>query len=82
MRKHSIKHTRLNGEVMKEISSIIRTEIKDPREKNILILRYGLNGKPPLTQNEVAKRYGISRSYVSRIETKILRGLRKKFESD
>ena len=58
------------------------SEIKDPREKNILILRYGLNGKPPLTQNEVAKRYGISRSYVSRIETKILRGLRKKFESD
>ena len=57
------------------------SEITDPREKNILILRYGLNGKPPLTQNEVAKQYGISRSYVSRIETKILRGLRKKFES-
>ncbi len=35
MRKHSIKHTRLNGEVMKEISSIIRTEIKDPRVGNM-----------------------------------------------
>lgn len=37
-----------------------------PREREIIVLRYGLNGKPPLTQREVAKQCGISRSYVSR----------------
>ena len=55
-------------------------ELKDPREKNILIMRYGLDGKEPMTQNEIAKIYGISRSYVSRIETKALKKLRRKFE--
>ena len=57
-------------------------EIKDPREKEILILRYGLRGQPPKTQNEIAKTYGISRSYVSRIETKSLKKLRKRFETE
>ena len=38
----------------------------DPREQQILTLRYGLYGTIPLTQREVAKRLGISRSYVSR----------------
>ncbi len=56
-------------------------EMTDEREKTILVLRYGLNGKRPLTQNEVAKLYGISRSYVSRIETKALKKLRAKFDS-
>ena len=56
-------------------------EMTDERDKTILVLRYGLNGKRPLTQNEVAKLYGISRSYVSRIETKALKKLRAKFDS-
>ena len=47
------------------------------REKEIIINRYGLNDKDELTQKEIAKKLGISRSYVSRIEkralTKILR---------
>ncbi len=47
------------------------------REKEIIIKRYGLNGKDEITQKEIAKELGISRSYVSRIEkralTKILR---------
>lgn len=47
------------------------------REKEILIQRYGLNGYDEVTQKEIAKHLGISRSYVSRIEkratTKILR---------
>ena len=47
------------------------------REKEILIKRYGLDDKDELTQKEIAKELGISRSYVSRIEkraiTKILR---------
>ena len=55
-------------------------EIEDPREKEIVILRYGLRGTAPMTQNEIAKLYGISRSYVSRIETKALKRLKKRFE--
>ena len=46
------------------------------REKDILVLRYGLNCKKPLTQKDVAKKLGISRSYVSRIEKRILEELR------
>ena len=57
-------------------------EIEDPREKEIIILRYGLRGCAPLTQNEIAKRYGISRSYVSRLETKTLKKLKKRFENE
>lgn len=57
-------------------------EIEDPREKNIIIMRYGLNCKKPKTQNEIAEMYNISRSYVSRIETKVLKKLRKRFESE
>jgi|GEM_PF-544614 len=47
------------------------------REKQVILLRYGLNGNPPLRQREVAKLLGISRSYVSRIETKALGKLQK-----
>lgn len=56
-------------------------DIKDERERSILILRYGLNGKKPLTQNQIAEMFGISRSYVSRIETRCLKKLRKRFEN-
>ena len=44
----------------------------DPREQKIIVLRYGLNNKKPLTQREVAELLNISRSYVSRIEKKVL----------
>lgn len=47
----------------------------DTRERDILILRYGLSGYPPLTQREVAAQRGISRSYVSRLETRAIRKL-------
>lgn len=50
------------------------------REKEILILRYGLHGKEPLTQREIAKIRGISRSYVSRLEKKAVDKLRKEFD--
>lgn len=50
------------------------------REKEILILRYGLGGMPEATQSEIGLRLGISRSYVSRIEKKALSKLREKFE--
>lgn len=52
----------------------------DKREKQIIILRYGLYGKKPMTQREVAKKLGISRSYVSRIEKKAISTLKKKLE--
>ncbi len=42
--------------------------VLSPRERQIVILRYGLRGGRPLTQREVADRLKISRSYVSRIE--------------
>lgn len=46
------------------------------REKEILILRYGLYGGREVTQREIAERFQISRSYVSRIEKKALKKLR------
>ena len=49
------------------------------REKEIIVLRYGLMGYLPKTQREVAKHLGISRSYVSRIEKKALEKLRRAF---
>ncbi|MCQ4022130.1 MULTISPECIES: RNA polymerase sporulation sigma factor SigK [unclassified Ruminococcus] len=52
------------------------------RERTIIILRYGLNNTKPLTQREVAQMLKISRSYVSRIETKALGKLRKCFEKE
>ena len=53
--------------------------LKD-REKKILELRYGLGGHKPKTQNEIAKMMGISRSYVSRIETKAINKLAKEIK--
>ncbi|MBQ8207113.1 MAG: RNA polymerase sporulation sigma factor SigK [Clostridia bacterium] len=47
------------------------------RERKIIILRYGLSGKEPMPQREVAERLGISRSYVSRIEKGALEKLRE-----
>ncbi len=57
-------------------------EINNERDKTIIILRYGLNNKKPLTQREVANMLNISRSYVSRIEKRILNELKYKFESE
>ncbi len=44
----------------------------DPRERSVVRMRYGMDGGDPMPQREVAKRLGISRSYVSRIEKKAL----------
>ena len=57
-------------------------EIENKREKELIILRFGLDGKEPKTQNEIAQMYGISRSYVSRLETKILKKLKRRFERE
>ena len=50
-----------------------------PREKEIIVLRYGLLGYQPKTQREVARYFGISRSYVSRIEKKALEKMKEAF---
>ena len=47
------------------------------REREILVLRYGLDNQKPLTQREVAQRLNISRSYVSRIEKSVLTAIRR-----
>lgn len=52
-------------------------ETLPPRESRLLTLRYGLGGRPPQTQQEVARQLGISRSYVSRIEKRALNRLQK-----
>lgn len=52
----------------------------DPREKEIVLLRYGIGNRLPLTQREIAQKCGISRSYVSRIEKKALQKLEKALE--
>ncbi|MCI8407123.1 MAG: RNA polymerase sporulation sigma factor SigK [Oscillospiraceae bacterium] len=52
----------------------------DSREREIVELRYGLGGRRPLTQREIAKKLEISRSYVSRIEKKALGKLRERFD--
>lgn len=54
-------------------------DMPEGREKTILVLRYGLYGNEPHTQRMAAKKLGISRSYVSRIEKKALGMLRKQF---
>ena len=55
--------------------------VLDDREKKVLSLRYGLDGKKELTQRETAKQLNISRSYVSRIEKTALQKLRFRFFS-
>ena len=51
------------------------------RERQIILLRYGLAGQPPLTQLEVAGLLNISRSYVSRLETHALELLRQRWNA-
>ena len=50
-----------------------------PREQEIVFLRFGLEGRKELTQKEVAQEMGISQSYISRLEKRILQRLRKEF---
>lgn len=63
---------------VKKLYSKIKEVLKD-RERTIIELRFGLNGNKPKTQMQIAKMMGISRSYVSRIETKAIGKLAKEF---
>ncbi len=53
----------------------------EEREQKVLILRYGLDNKPPRSQQETADILGISRSYISRIEKRAIEKMRKGFET-
>jgi RNA polymerase sporulation-specific sigma factor len=67
----------------KELCESLRVCVErclDEREGRIIRLRYGLDGRKPLTQLETAGRLGISRSYVSRLEKRALEKLREALE--
>ena len=67
----------------REEREVIRRAISrlDEREQEIICLRYGFGGGRELTQKEVADRLGISQSYISRLEKKIIAKLREEIES-
>ena len=55
-------------------------KLDNKKENEIIIKRYGLDDSKPMTQREIANNLGISRSYVSRIEKRVINKLRKMFE--
>jgi RNA polymerase sporulation-specific sigma factor len=57
----------------------IINRVLEPREKQIIFMRFGINGKKPMTQKRVAEVLGISRSYVSRIEKNALVKIKNAF---
>ncbi len=67
------------GMQVKQLYKNIKNEL-DEREKEVIILRYGLVDGHMMTQREIAKRLNISRSYVSRIEKKAVGKLQKNID--
>ena len=63
---------------IRQLYEKMKLVLKD-REKQIIEMRFGLNGSRPKTQNQIAEIMGISRSYVSRIESKAIKKLGKNF---
>ena len=70
-----------NKVVTKEMLKYVNEELNE-RERKIIQMRYGLNGNQEKTQQEVADKLNISRSYVSRIETKIQKKLGRFIQVD
>ena len=68
-----------NREQVQMVRRLVYTCLTE-QERQVINLRYGLQGGQPLRQREVAKQTGISRSYVSRIEKRALEKLRKELE--
>ncbi len=66
----NLEHETEKNLVMEEINKL------NPRDREIIILRYGLMGHKEMTQKDVADLLGISQSYISRIEKKVIRRLR------
>lgn len=65
---------------LKKLAELVDKTLKG-KEKEIITMRYGLDGGDEITQREIGNMLGISRSYVSRIEKKALVKLRKAFEN-
>lgn len=70
--------TKTENKVLAETIDKILVETLSAREYQILCMRYGLKNTPALTQREVAKKLGISRSYISRLENKALLTIKDK----
>lgn len=73
----------LPEEVMRRVEgeralALVETRL-EPRERQVITLRFGLGGRQPMTQREIAGKLGISRSYVSRIEKGAIDKLRAAF---
>lgn len=64
---------------LKRLKALVDSVLTE-REREIIVLRYGLHGGREVTQREIAVRFGISRSYVSRLEKKALLKLREAYE--
>ena len=60
---------------------VLRQALKElpDREREIVLMRFGLEGRKELTQKEVAQKMGISQSYISRLEKRIMQRLKKEF---
>ena len=68
----------------RQMASLLGEAVKTrltPQERQVIVLRYGLEGNTAMRQREVAQVTGISRSYVSRIEKRALQKLRKALET-
>ena len=67
-----------DGIALKDDISLLKKyfNVLNDREKDIIIKRYGLNGEEEQTQKEIAKTLNISRSYISRIEKKVIKKLK------
>ena len=69
----------MNRELSEQLHRAVETFLT-PQEQQVIRLRYGLSGNPPMRQREVAQITGISRSYISRIEKRALQKLRSELE--
>ena len=73
-----VVYKKIENGVETELLGVALTKLND-REREIMELRYGLKGKDEKTQREVADMLGISQSYISRLEKKIIGRLKKEF---
>ena len=69
----------MNRELSEQLHRAVET-LLTPQEQQVIRLRYGLSGNPPMRQREVAQITGISRSYISRIEKRALEKLRTELD--
>ena len=72
-------HTQLEAEVDRHLLKHALATLPE-RERTIMVLRFGLDGSKEATQKEVADLLGISQSYISRLEKRIIRRLRREFQ--